>query len=63
MCSYLAQDMRGMFVDQGLGGVTKKEFRYNEQSDILLAVQSLLQNVAPIAIGSQLYDATPINEV
>lgn len=55
--------MRGMFVDQGLGGVTKKEFGHNEQPDVFFAIQSFLQNVAPIAIGSQVYDTTPGNEV
>ena len=49
--------MRGMFIYESLCGVTEEKLRYNKQSDVFLAVEGLLEDVAPITVGSELHDA------
>jgi len=41
-----------MFINQSLGWITKKEFRNDEKTNIFLAIESLLENMAAIAISS-----------
>jgi len=49
-----------MFINQGLGWITKKEFRNDEKTNIFLAIESLLENVAAIAISGQVNDTAPV---
>jgi hypothetical protein len=46
----LAPDMRRMLIHKSLRRITKKKLRNDEQPDIFLAVKSLLEDVAPVAV-------------
>jgi hypothetical protein len=54
--------MRCVLVDERSRRVAAKELRHDEQTDILLAVKCLLQNVATVAVHRKLDDAAPNNE-
>lgn len=47
-----------MLVDESLGRVAEEQLRDDQESDILLAVEGLLQNMAPVTVGSQFDDPT-----
>jgi hypothetical protein len=46
----LAPDMRRMLIHKSLRRITKKKLRNDEQPDIFLAVKSLLEDMAPVAV-------------
>ena len=47
-----------MFIYKGLRRVTEEKLRHDEQSDIFLAVESLLEDVASVTVGGKLHDAS-----
>lgn len=44
--------MRRMFVHEGLGRITTQELRHNEESDVLLTIKGLLQNMTAVTVRS-----------
>jgi hypothetical protein len=48
-----------MFVDQCLCGIPEKKLRYDEKTNIFLAVKSLLQNMATVAVRCKVDDTAP----
>jgi hypothetical protein len=56
---YLAPDVRSMLVDESLSRVAEQEFRDNDETDVLFAVESLLEDVATIAVGRKLHNSPP----
>lgn len=57
----LAPDMGGVLIYQSLGGITEEKLGDNEKSDILLAIESLLKDVAAVAVGGKINDTTSIS--
>jgi hypothetical protein len=55
---YLAPNMRRVLVHERLSRVTGQKFRDNEQSDVLLAVESLLKDMTAVTICCKFDDAT-----
>ena len=54
----LAPNVRGMFVDQSLGRISKQQFRDDEKPHIFFTIEGLLEDMAPVAICSK-FDDTP----
>ena len=50
----LAPDMRSMLVNQRLGRIPEQQFRDDEKSHVFFTIKRLLENVASVAIGSEL---------
>ena len=57
--TYFAPDVRRVLVDQRLCRVAEEKLGHDEETNLLFAVQRLLEYMAPVAVGSQLDDATP----
>jgi len=60
--TYLAPNMASVLVDQSLGRIAKQQLSDDEKPDVFFAVQSLLQNVASVAVCSELHNTSPVNE-
>lgn len=56
---YLAPDVRSMLVDESLSRVAEQEFRDDDETDVLFAVESLLEDVATVAVGRKLNNSPP----
>ena len=55
---YLAPHMRRVLIDERLRRVAHEQLRDDKQADLLLlAVERLLEDVAPVAIGREVDDA------
>ena len=52
--------MRSMLVNESLRWIAEEKLPDDEEADVLLAVQGLLKDVAAIAVGGQLNDASAV---
>jgi len=48
--------MRSVFVDEGLSRISKEKFWYYGKANVFFAIQSLLKDVTPVAVGGELHD-------
>ena len=48
-----------MLVNQRLSRVSEQEFRYDQQSDVFLAIEGFLEYVAAVAVCGELDDTSP----
>ena len=47
-----------MFIDQGLGRISKQQFRDDKKPYVLFAIESLLEDVTPVAVCSKFDDTS-----
>lgn len=55
----LAPYVASMFINESLSRISRKQLRYNDKPDVFFAIESFLQNVTPIAVGSKVNDTAP----
>jgi hypothetical protein len=58
--SHLMPHIRRMLVHQRRRRIAPKQLRYNEQANLLLAFESLLEDIVPAAVRHEIDDAAAV---
>lgn len=58
--THFAPDMRRMFINKSLRRIAKQEFRYDQQTNVFLAIECLLKDMTSIAVHCEFHNATPV---